>query len=259
MKRYKKLGVFLMMLLWIFAMPITTLAAEPETEYEVIYDDRANLISTEEKQEVVDVMSQMTKDCNVIFYTTDEVSFYSAEEKCESYVEDLYDSSKTTPVVMFMIDMDNRELYIYCTGKIHKVIQNAEALTITDNVYRYASRADYAGCAKEAFLQCYQLVNGYQIRRPMKFINNLLMALFLGFLGNFLVLKMARAFYVRSFNVNHDMVARNTSMSVKTETKHIRTYHYTESDDSGSGGFSSGGFSSGGGGGGGSSGGGHSF
>ncbi len=231
-----------------------------ENAYDLVYDDQAGLIwNPKEKEELRAQMGKMTDEMHVIFYTTEEYSSKSIDEQCEEYVAERYGWSKRDPAVMFAIDMYHRQIYLYCTGPVRYVISDSDALTITDNVYRMATKGDYAGCAKEAFAEAHALAEGYAIKRPMKVINNVLIALFLGFLGNYLVLKIARSVYRRKFTYRRNAVRGAVKIHTKTSKKHVRTYHYTE--DSGGGSSGGGGFSGGGGGfsGGGSSGGGHSF
>ncbi len=233
---------------------------EQESSYDVIYDDSAGLITTEaEKEKVLAQMQSVSADCNVIFYTTDSRNYgYQTDEKCENYTAERYGTSKTAPVVMFIIDMDNREIYLYCTGDIRYIITSSEALTITDNIYRYASRGDYAGCAENAFSQVHSLATGLEIKRPMKRINNLLIALFLGFLLQYVLMMILRDRHRKQFTGNRLDAYGSKTISVHTDMELVRSYIYKESSGSGGDGGSGGGggFS---GGGGGSSGGGHSF
>ncbi len=244
-----------------------SLAAESESSYQIIYDDSANLITEpSEREKIQSKMQEIAEECHVIFWTTDEKDSRTTADKCEDYVSSIYGTSKTDNVVTFCIDMDNREIYVYCTGDIRFVIDDGEALTITDNVYRYASAANYGDCALEAFDEIYSLAKGYQIKRPMKIINNILVALFLAFLGNYLVLKLRRYVYSTSKDSTQTKYANKHYLTTKSTDTYVRSYHYKESSggsggggggSSGGGGFSGGGDS--GGSSGGSSGGGHSF
>lgn len=160
-----------------------------------------------------------------------------------------------------LIDMYHREIYMYCTGDTRKIIRNAEANSITDNVYKSATAGDYGKCAIDAFTQAQNCLAGGRIKRPMQIINNVLLAMLLGVTVNFIVLKVSR------FNKKEDgypPIRENgaesfISVKVNKELLKEHTSVSRESSGGGSGGGSSdfGGGSSGGGGG--SSGGGHSF
>ena len=153
------------------------------------------------------------------------------------------------------------EIYLYCTGPTRHIIRNRDANSITDNIYRLASARRYDDCAIGAFEQCQRLLTGSSIRRPMQRINNLFLAIILGFLINYLYLRISRSMTASKEKWNVKPFETN-KFTLKTTKECIRTYTYTESESSGSGGgggFSGGGGSSGGGDSGGSSGGGHSF
>lgn len=155
---------------------------------------------------------------------------------------------------MFLIDLYNRQIYIYSYGEPYKIITKTNAYTITDNVYEYASEEKYFECANEAFKQINMLLVGEQISRPMKHISNILLAIIFSILLNYLLLKKTSKVYDMgtknlltgtkvSYNMNH-------KYDMLTETRSTR------SGSGGHGGIGGGGFGGIGGGGGG---GGHSF
>ena len=229
--------------------------------YDVIYRDKAELVGDDEKEAVLASMEPISEYANVIFYTTDEYEASDTATVCEKICAGYYGSSKKAPVVMFAIDMYNREIYLYCTGPTRHIIRNRDANSITDNIYRLASARRYDDCAIGAFEQCQRLLTCSSIRRPMQRINNLFLAIILGFLINYLYLRISRSMTASKEKWNVKPFETN-KFTLKTTKECIRTYTYTESESSGSGGgggFSGGGGSSGGGDSGGSSGGGHSF
>ena len=161
--------------------------------YDIIYQDKAGLVDdVQHKEEILSYMKEISAYANVIFYTTDEYEASEAAKVCEKVCGSYYGSSKKVPTVMFTIDMFNREIYLYCTGPTRHIIRNRDALSITDNIYRLASAQRYGQCAARAFEQCVSLLSGSSIRRPMQRINNLFLAVILGFLFNYLYLKMSR-------------------------------------------------------------------
>ena len=52
------------------------------------------------------------------------------------------------------------EIWIHSNGAINRTINKAYAETITDNVYTYASDADYYICAMKVYEQEYTLLQG---------------------------------------------------------------------------------------------------
>lgn len=169
----------------------------------------------------------------------------------------IQNSSERTVELFFLIDMDNRNIWIHSDGAVYKVITTSYANTITDNVYRYASAGDYYECAAKAYEQITDLLKGYKIAQPMKYINNILLALILALLLNY----GAVSFFARlrkpgrkellGSTVNHFSYTRPEVRFVRES----RTYNPVSSSSRSGG-------SSGGGGGGGSrsgGGGGHRF
>lgn len=149
-----------------------------ETGYRVEISDDANLLTQAETTALGEIMQAITAYGNAAFVTTLDNS-YSAEAYAEIWYQEMffYDDG-----IVFLIDMDNRVITIYCEGDMSKTITDAYATTITDNVYRYASNEDYYTCAGTAFMQVESLLEGERIMQPMKYISNALLAILLALL-----------------------------------------------------------------------------
>jgi hypothetical protein len=176
-------------------------SGKTDTSYTIIYDDSAYLIKDTDKPQLYDVMESISKDTNVIFYTTDSTEYgRNTADICQNYCAEHFGSSKTAPVIMFTIDMYNREIYMYCTGSTRKIVRNAEANSITDNVYKSATAGDYGKCAINAFTQAENCLAGGKVKRPMQIINNVL-------LPSFVFFKLRQwsctAVIIISYNSNH--------------------------------------------------------
>ena len=210
----------------------TVLAADP---YDIIYEDQAELVGDDEKEAVLASMEPISEYANVIFYTTEEKEASTTAAVCEKVCAGYYGSSKKTPVVLFTIDMYHREIYLYCTGPTRHIIRNRDANSITDNIYRLASAKRYDDCAIGAFEQCQRLLTGSSIWRPMQRINNLFLAIILGFLLNYLYLRVARSMTVKKEKVRMTPFDTNR-FKLKVSKQCIRTYTFTEAESSGSGG-----------------------
>lgn len=211
------------------------------TGYIAVIDDRADLLQTRaEWNDICDVMKLMTDYADVIFATT-SVNDGSARDFAK-VVLDRYavNSSRTA----FVIDMDNREIYIFSKGKVYKTITARMAETIADNTYTFATNGQYADCAVEVFLEELTLLEGGRIARPMKYVSNFFMALMLSVLALFAVMRVT---HVVSKPKDEELLSAGTSRKVVNRverlTKSVKTRH---SDGGGSGG---GGFGGGGGGG----------
>lgn len=224
-----------------------------ETSYRIIIEDDAGLLNNEEEQDLAALMQEITTYGNVAFKTID-----TNNRGTESYARQYYqDQFGTASGTLFLIDMDNRNIWIHSDGAVYKTITKSYADTITDNVYRYASDGNYYDCASHTYEQILTLLKGNKIAQPMKYISNALLAVILALLLNyglvsfFARMKKPGRKELLSNGQNHFHYTQPRAFFVRES----RTYNPTSSDSSSSG-------SSGGGGGGSSSsggGGGHSF
>lgn len=223
-----------------------------ETGYKVLIEDDADLLTNEEEQKLLDEMTSLTQFGNIAFHSI-STNYTSAQNYAKEYYHKNFSTSSGT---LFLIDMDNRKIYIFSDGANYKTITNSKADIITDNIYKYATKEQYYECTSEAIAQINTLLNNGKIAEPMKYLSNGVLALSLAFLINFIFVY----FYskLKTASVDEIIANSNAKLTVEnvtaTKTGVDRVYSPVE--------HSSGGGSSGGGGGGGGSsggGGGHSF
>ena len=145
-------------------------------------DDQADLIHEVGKQSLLDEMKPLTKYGNIVFLSVNTNNMSTSE-----FVEQYYHSSfDTQSGSVFIIDMDNREIYIYSDGENYQYINEQKALSITDNTYTYASKKDYYQCASIAFKQMKTTLEGGKIMEPMRYASNIFIALALSLYISFL-------------------------------------------------------------------------
>lgn len=231
-----------------------TAYTNPDTGFYIILEDDAKLLTDTECEELVATMQKITEYGNVAFKTV-STNASSAENLARNFYRQKFGSESGT---LFLIDMDNRKIWIYSDGTVYQTITSSYANTITDNVYRYASGKDYFRCANEAFQQIFALLQGNRIAQPMKYISNALLAVILALLLNFgLVSYYMRITKPRNSEIL-DSIQRKFEYTKPIATFTNETKEYSPVDTGSSGGGSS--HSSGGGGGHSSGGGGgHSF
>ncbi len=235
----------------------------------VIIADKQSLLSDSEVQKLLEDMKKLTAYGNVLF-----VSDYPAGWNTGNAAARTYDSFfKEKDGTEFYFDMHNRKIYIYSMGSVLKVIDQGYANSITDNVYKKASRGDYYGCAASAFAQIFTVLDGGRIAQPMKVISNALLGLIMAFLIGYSMLIFSTG---REKEPGIELIAgdgglgaailvaqhgRSRKVTVKRQLPSSGGSGYSGGYSGGSsGGFSGGGGYSGGGGGGFSGGGGgHSF
>lgn len=231
-----------------------TVYTNSETGYSVIIEDDASLLSNDEKNQLAETMKDITPYGDVAFKSID-YNPYSTETYIERYYNSIFGTGSGT---VFLIDMDNRNIWIYSDGSIYSTITTAYANVITDNVYTYASDRDYFSCANKAFIQEAALLQGRRISQPMKYISNALLAIAIAILINYFIVRQTSRVRKASDNeIVNGVFANNAFNNVSVNfIRQTRTYSPRSSSSSGS----SGGHSGGGGGGGHSGGGGgHSF
>lgn len=259
---FKILSILVIMLAALVSVPIWTMAADEgeelatyqnsETGYEAIVIDEADLLTDGEEKSLLEDMAPVTDFGNAIFYSTDRdqgSASYVSSKKFNEY----YGSNKVSGT-LFLIDMANREIYIYGSGDASYIITDSKSYTITDNVYRYASKQEYYKCASEAFRQINIVLNDGKIAQPMKLVSNIFLAIMLGLLIAYWIVRANSS--VRRAS-EKEMLAAIQSQQQLLDYSRVFTHQTKKYDPPSS--SSSGGGGGGGGGGGHSSGGGHSF
>lgn len=227
----------------------------PDTGYSVYFDDQAGLLSSSEKSLLIADMEPITEYGDVIFCTI-SVNSYSTSYFAETYFHQTLGMG-VEDGVLFLIDMDNRNLYIFSDGTLYQKLGTTYADSITDNVYRKATAGEYYECASKAYSQIYTVLNGHMISQPMKYICNAMVALLAAMIICFIIVSVASKLKNPTDAELLNIARMRFQMSDLTEEKGHTTKTYSP-QSSGSGG---GGGHSGGGGGGGHSGGGggHGF
>lgn len=233
-----------------------------QTGYKATIDDQVNLLSDEEKVQLLKEMQDLTKYGNAVFASSDTPN-YNVDGYAKSYYHEKFSTASGT---LFMIDMYNRKIAIFSDGENYKTITKSKALSITDNVYRYASQSDYYNCASVAFKDVLRLLNGGKINEPMRYTSvaflSLIIAFFLSFLyvlANTKIKKATSEDVLKNCNISYDI---GEIKAEKTGQRKVYIPPPTTGSGSGfsgsGGGFSGGGGGFSGGGGGGFSGGGSS-
>ena len=225
------------------------------TGYEAVIEDDAELMTDAEHKQLLAKMQEITKYGNVMFKSIDYNSTTTKD-----YVKNLYRNRYGSESgTIFIIDMDNRNIWIHSNGRIYSTITNSYSDTITDNVYSYATGKKYYTCAYKVYEQELTLLQGRRISQPMKYISNALLAMVAALLINYAVVRIYSSNRKASRNSIMKGIFTNKAFNnYRVDFSHqTKTYSPRSSDSGSSGGSSGGGGGSSGGGGGG--GGGHSF
>ena len=253
----KKLLAFLLIL----TLMIPGLAAaeaktrqNEETGFRAVIEDGAGLLDTAEYEGVFASMMPITDTCNAGFYTYGGESREYVITKAQNWAAETFGNSCT----LFMSDMATRQLAVWSSDDMLKTLTQAKSYTITDNVYSYASRGDYAGCAESAFNQMYKALKGEKLSGAMRLISNGLLALLAAILLAYLFIsaRMEQEVKVSLPEIATATMGAGAVIAAKTLVRKVR--HTSSSGGGSHGGFGGGGGGGFGGGGGGFGGGGGS-
>lgn len=132
------------------ALPNGTAVSAGEGEQRVF--DGAGLLTDEERdrfeRQIGEMRSAMKMD--VVLVTADDTNGKSARQ----YADDFYDEGgfgvrADHSGVLFLIDMDNREIYISTSGAMIRFLTDQRVEKMLDRAYSYASVGDYSGVARQ--------------------------------------------------------------------------------------------------------------
>lgn len=113
--------------------------------------DGAGLFSEEETEEFEKHIQSMKTEMNmdVVIVTTDDAEGKTAGDYAENfYINGTYGAGKDYSGVLFLIDMDNRELYILPVGKMNRFLTDKRWNAILDDTYEAAGSREYGVCAR---------------------------------------------------------------------------------------------------------------
>ena len=256
----KKTVFAFMTWLLFFAYFVPAFAAASETQGaqgtpgaagKLVVEDSADLLSDAEEEKLISEYSGITEYMDAAYVSTN-YSPGSTSAYAESYAIQHYGND---PAIIFLIDMGDREIYIYANGKAQKTISKADARAITDNIYKSATRGEYYECAAGAFSQIYAKCRGEKLSRPVKHVTNALIAVLAGILLNYFITVYSRRPKVErrtQGNVKASVTRQMADMpgiSLAVPIILSSVKHYKSSGSGGGGGGGGGGGHSGGGGG----------
>ena len=131
--------ILTVLLFFLFLLPIraeTGVYSNPDTGYTVYMMDQIDLLSSEEEAMLIEDMKPITAYGNVAF-----ISARAYGDDTGSYAKDVYRRLMGSQSGMiFVIDMQNRNIWIHANGRVYQTITRAYANTITDNIYRIPVR-----------------------------------------------------------------------------------------------------------------------
>lgn len=199
----RKLSLLAALLLpWLIVVGIfcngLSVSADEEAAYRIVLEDDADLLDEKDKTELIQYMEQIQSYGHVAFKSIDQ-NPATTEEFAHQYYQQQFG---TESGIVFVIDKQNRYIWIHSDGAVSEIITDDYADIITDNVYTYATNKSYYYCAKQVYKQVYDLLRGEKIKQPMKYLSNALLGLVLSVLLHFvLIIGSSRIRQIRSRNL----------------------------------------------------------
>lgn len=134
-------------------LPTADIAAE--TVQETVYDN-AGILTDQEEELLREYAGKYEKyDITAIFLTVDDACGKSSM----TYSDDFYDEViDRTDGVLYMIDMDNRNIYINTVGKCIDQLTDAKIEKILDASYQLASEKEYFSCLERMHQKAYAVI-----------------------------------------------------------------------------------------------------
>lgn len=222
---------------------------DEESGYSFFIDDMADLFTDEEAEEMLNILYEISEYGYAGVVTIDENPFGNTEAYANQYLLDYYGDGISA--VILVLDMDNRLITIWSDGYLERTV-SPKSTTITDNIYKLASKGEYGECAIDGLAQINAVVNGQKIAQPMKYMSNAGLAIILSLVISYFVARITSSTSKANDNETRNAIFSQFKLNNPKAIFSHQTKEYSpQSSDSSSGG--------GGGGGGGGSGGSHGF
>ena len=141
----KRISAIILSALFLFLFSVCSYA----DSFDVMIDDRASLFSEEEAENIDGVAYEFANltEFSVAVVTTENAMGKSAMEFADDYYDSLiFSSGWSENGILFLIDMDNREIYVSCAGLCIDEYSDYELNEIVDGGYAYVSAGKYSDC-----------------------------------------------------------------------------------------------------------------
>lgn len=140
MKKIKLLMTALCLCLLIFAGK--SVFAE-----EIYVYDQAGLLTEEEEQSLEEMAIQFRDswDMNFLVVTTDDAEGKSSRDYADDFYDECFPEDTQEDGVLFLIDMDNREIYLSTCGQAIRYLTDSRIDNILDRAYVKVADGDYYG------------------------------------------------------------------------------------------------------------------
>ncbi len=144
----KRLGLVLSV---IFLLLLSGVSLADTKSDQRVYD-QAGLFSEEEVRKLEEEIQNLREDINMDVALVTILDAHGRTS--ERYADDFYDEMKIgtgedASGLLFLMDMDNRELYISTCGQMIRLLTDERVEAMLDNAIGYMGDKDYVGCVRQ--------------------------------------------------------------------------------------------------------------
>ena len=222
----------------LFVMMLMPVQVHAESSTQIIVDDLANLLSSEEEDLLVERAKDRlgSKNYNILFLTYDDAEGYSTMVYSDDYMDELFPAG-TENNIGFIIDMDNREIYINTMGGAIQSLSDYEIEEGLDVGYNYVSEQEYFECLDGiAAYAIPRLGGGYNADGTVSFGSKVMTGLQSGFVISAIICGLTVAGLIITHNKANKSITANTYVEkdnydlINKKEKYSRTYETVQRD-----------------------------
>ena len=123
-----------------------TAAFNVSAEENHVYD-HADLLTVQEEEYLENLAVEGAEqwDMNFLMVTTDDADGKSAMEYADDFYDAQFPEESEEDGILYLIDMDNREIYLSTSGMAIRYLTDSRIESILDEAYEYVVEGDYYG------------------------------------------------------------------------------------------------------------------
>ena len=129
---------------------LVTMDVSAENVYVYDYADLLTAEEEEQLQNYAEVMKDVWK-MNFLVITTDNAEGKSSMEYADDFYDARFPEDSEVDGMAYLIDMDNREIYLSTSGLAIRYLTDERVEVILDNAYEYVVNGDYCGTFEAFF------------------------------------------------------------------------------------------------------------
>lgn len=120
----------------------TTASAEEQRVY-----DQADLLTSQEEEELENLAKQYSDEwsMNFLAVTTEDAEGKSSMDYADDFYDACFPENSEEDGVLFLIDMDNREIYLSTSGEAIRYLTDSRIERILDEAFEEVADGDYYG------------------------------------------------------------------------------------------------------------------